>query len=220
MQILTFSYYLTGIHTVSLQIWKSHRKNCWCGLLMITLWWNWRHQQRKEATLVQPSFQFSFDKRQLWRKQPIRQPVLYLGWKPPEAGTKPSWQQPTSPGMWLFSTQGNYATRGSSGMFHLMPHRHLPKWRETDERAFVHLGCWIPNKGLDITMPATVNCINMKSLITLTYTGCWGRCKKEEGRVEKKGACSVSAGAGAQTRDLPRARGESQAARHSSCLNN
>ena len=38
--------------------------------------------------------------------------------------------------------------------------------------------------------------------------------------MEKKGACSVSAGAGARTWDLPHAKGESQAARHSSCLNN
>ena len=40
---------------------------------------------------------------------------------------------------------------------HLMPQRHLPEWREEDERAFVHRGCWIPNKGLDNIMPAIVN---------------------------------------------------------------
>ena len=33
---------------------------------------------------------------------------------------------------------GKYATQESSGMCHLMPWRHLPEWREEDERAFVH----------------------------------------------------------------------------------
>ena len=31
--------------------------------------------------------------------------------------------------------------------------------RKEDEQAFVHRGSWIPNKGLDKTMPATANCI-------------------------------------------------------------
>ena len=61
-------------------------------------------------------------------------------------------------------TQGNYVTWDSSGMCHLMPLQHLPEWREEEERAFVHRGSWIPNKDLDNTMPATVNCIYMKSL--------------------------------------------------------
>ena len=37
-------------------------------------------------------------------------------------------------------TQGNYATQDSSGMCHLMTQRHLPEWREEDERTFVHCG--------------------------------------------------------------------------------
>ena len=51
-------------------------------------------------------------------------------------------------------TQGNYATRDSNGMCHLMPQRHLPEWREEDERAFVHRGSWISNQKLDSTIPA------------------------------------------------------------------
>ena len=35
--------------------------------------------------------------------------------------------------------------------------------REEDERAFVHRGIWISNKGLDNTMSATANYIYMKS---------------------------------------------------------
>ena len=59
--------------------------------------------------------------------------------------------------MWISLTQGNYATRDSTGMCRLMPQRNLPEWREEDdERAFVHRGNWIPNKGIDNTMPATV----------------------------------------------------------------
>ena len=42
-------------------------------------------------------------------------------------------------------------------MCHLMPQRHLPEWREEDERAFVHRGSWVSNKGLDNTLPAIVN---------------------------------------------------------------
>ena len=57
------------------------------------------------------------------------------------------------------STQGNYATRGNNGMCHLMPRRQLPEWWEEDGWAFVHCGSRIPNKDLDNTMPATVNCI-------------------------------------------------------------
>ena len=39
---------------------------------------------------------------------------------------------------------------------------------EEDERAFVHRGIWISNKGLDNTMPAIVNCICMKSVDRLS----------------------------------------------------
>ena len=52
----------------------------------------------------------------------------------------------------------------SSGMCHLISQRYLPEWREEDERAFVHRGSWVSKKGLDNTMPATVNCICKKSL--------------------------------------------------------
>ena len=52
-------------------------------------------------------------------------------------------------------------------MCHLMPRRHLPEWREEDERAFVHRGIWI-SLGLDNTMSAIVNCIYMKSLDRLS----------------------------------------------------
>ena len=61
-------------------------------------------------------------------------------------------------------SQGKYATRDSNGMCHFMPWQHLPEWKEEDERAFVHRGIWISNKGLDNKMPAIVNCIHMKSL--------------------------------------------------------
>ena len=64
----------------------------------------------------------------------------------------------------LCLTQGNYATRDSNGMCHLMPQRHLPGWIEEEEWAFVHHGSWIPNKGLDNILPATANCIYKKSL--------------------------------------------------------
>ena len=50
------------------------------------------------------------------------------------------------------NTQGNYATQDNSGMCHLMPQHHLPEWREDDERAFVHRGSWISNKGLNNTI--------------------------------------------------------------------
>ena len=50
-----------------------------------------------------------------------------------------------------------------------MPQRHLPEWREVEgERASVHQGSWIPNKGLDNTMPATVNCIYMEVTVNDT----------------------------------------------------
>ena len=61
-------------------------------------------------------------------------------------------------------THRYYATWDNTGMCHLMPQQHLPEWREVDERAFVHRSSWISNKGLDNTMPATVNCICKKSL--------------------------------------------------------
>ena len=67
-------------------------------------------------------------------------------------------------------TRGNYATRDSSGMCHLMPQRHLLEWREEDEQAFVHHGIWISNKGLDNTMPAIVNCIYMEVTINWQTT--------------------------------------------------
>ena len=62
------------------------------------------------------------------------------------------------------STQGNNATQDSNGMCHLMPRWHLPEWRKEDAWAFVHRDSWIPNKGLDNTMPATASCIYNKSL--------------------------------------------------------
>ena len=62
------------------------------------------------------------------------------------------------------TTQGNYATRESNGMCHLNAQWHLAEWREEDDWAFVHSVSWIPNKGLDNTLPATVNCIYRKSL--------------------------------------------------------
>ena len=39
----------------------------------------------------------------------------------------------------LYHTQGIYDTQDSSDMCHLMLQRHLPEWREEDEREFVHL---------------------------------------------------------------------------------
>ena len=38
------------------------------------------------------------------------------------------------------TTQENYAIQDSSGMCHFIPRRHLPEWREEDERAFAHCG--------------------------------------------------------------------------------
>ena len=61
-------------------------------------------------------------------------------------------------------TVGNYATRDTNGMCHLMPLWHLPEWKEEDEGAFVHRGNWIPNKGLNNTRSAIVNCIYKKPL--------------------------------------------------------
>ena len=63
-------------------------------------------------------------------------------------------------------------------------------------------------------------------ILTLTLLqGWWGRCEKnymylpkEEGSVEKKSTRSVPAGPGARTRDLPRARRGSPAARQGGCL--
>ena len=39
----------------------------------------------------------------------------------------------------VLETQGNYATRDSCGMRHLMPRQHLPEWSK-EEQAFVHCG--------------------------------------------------------------------------------
>ena len=46
-------------------------------------------------------------------------------------------------------------------MCHLMP-QHLPEWQEERKQTSVHCGGWILNKGLDNTMPTTVNCIFIK----------------------------------------------------------
>ena len=58
-----------------------------------------------------------------------------------------------------------------------------------------------------------------------TFVGLVGKVRKKtisrrgkEGRVEKKSARSAPAGPGARTRDLPRARRGSPAARHGGCL--
>ena len=58
--------------------------------------------------------------------------------------------------------------------------------------------------------------------LTTGFTGLVGKVRKKrrrkEGRVEKKSARSTPAGPGARTRDLPRARRGSPAARHGGCL--
>ena len=66
---------------------------------------------------------------------------------------------------------------------------------------------------------------NTGCILTLTLLrGWWGRCeknylRKEEGREGgEKSARSAPAGPGAQTRDLPRARRGSPAARQGGCL--
>ena len=46
------------------------------------------------------------------------------------------WQEETKPKGSL--TLENDATQDCSGMYHLMPQRHLPVWRKEDKRAFVH----------------------------------------------------------------------------------
>ena len=55
-----------------------------------------------------------------------------------------------------------------------------------------------------------------------TFAGLVGKVRKklspEGGRVEKKSVCSASTGPGARTRDLPRARRGSPAARQGGCL--
>ena len=70
--------------------------------------------------------------------------------------------------------------------------------------------------------------ISLRQFLTLTYPQVsrvwWEGAKKtisrrrKEGRVEKKSVHSAPAGPGARTRDLPRARRGSPAARHGGCL--
>ena len=55
----------------------------------------------------------------------------------------------------FINTQGNYATRDSSGMCHLMQQRHLSEWREVDEWAFVHCGTSCLNHAIHLTESAT-----------------------------------------------------------------
>ena len=61
--------------------------------------------------------------------------------------------------------------------------------------------------------------------LTTGFTGLVGKVQKKtisqrrkEGRVEKKSGRAAPAGPGARTRDLPRARRGSPAARHGGCL--
>ena len=91
------------------------------------------------------------------------------------------------------STQGNYATRDSSGMCHLLPQRNFPEWREEEEREFVHRGSWILNKGLDNTMLATVNCIYMKSFERLCKTREEEEEEEEENTITFRLKCNVKA---------------------------
>ena len=57
-------------------------------------------------------------------------------------------------------------------MWHLMPERHLPEWREEDERAFVHRGSWTSSKGLDNTMSTTVKC-NLQEVTIKWWMTLW-----------------------------------------------
>ena len=47
-----------------------------------------------------------------------------------------------------------------------IPQRYLPERKKEDEQAFLYSDSWIPNKGLDNTLPATVNCIYKKSFLS------------------------------------------------------
>ena len=66
----------------------------------------------------------------------------------------------------VLETQGNYATRDSSGMCHLMPRRHLPECREEDERAFVHCGSSGLNHML-LHLPESATELSKVSSVTL-----------------------------------------------------
>ena len=55
---------------------------------------------------------------------------------------------------------GNYATKDSR-MCDSMSQCNLPQYEE--DQTFVYWGSWIPNKGFDNTVLATVNCIYMMS---------------------------------------------------------
>ena len=55
-------------------------------------------------------------------------------------------------------TQENYITQDNSGMCHLMPQWHLLEWQYEEEQAFVHGDSSKPNKDLDNTVLANVNC--------------------------------------------------------------
>ena len=68
-------------------------------------------------------------------------------------------------------------------------------------------------------------CCAISSLTPNTFVGLVGKVRKKtisrrrkEGRVEKKSARSAPPGPGARTRDLPRGRRGSPAARHGGCL--
>ena len=114
---------------------------------------------------------------------------------------------------------------------HMVKPTNLPgqKWRTKCGRvglSKVGLGTlfkfWIDTPNFNLRLKSWNYCYNPN-----TFRGWWGRCKKrrrttsqrrKEGKVEQKSTHSASAGARARTRDLPRARGGSPAARHGSCL--
>ena len=75
-------------------------------------------------------------------------------------------------------------------------------------------------KAYDITMPATVNCIYMKSLITVTYTGVLGEVQKGGREGGEKRCMQCVCRCWGSNPGPTMCWGESQAARHFSCLNN
>ena len=56
-------------------------------------------------------------------------------------------------------TQGCYATQDNSGMCHFKPQWHLPEWWKEEKQVLVYPWIWMPDKILDNTVQAIVNCI-------------------------------------------------------------
>ena len=60
-------------------------------------------------------------------------------------------------------SQGSYATQDNSRMCHLMPLRHLPGWREEEERTFVHRGSSSLNRAITSESAADLSKVSLYS---------------------------------------------------------